>query len=40
MGQILSRYGDRVRLIWRDYPIDNLHPQARKAHEAARCASA
>jgi protein-disulfide isomerase len=40
IGQILSRYGDRVRLVWRDYPIDNLHPQARKAHEAARCASA
>ena len=39
IGQLLSRYGDRVRLIWRDYPIDNLHPQARKAHEAARCAS-
>jgi protein-disulfide isomerase len=39
IAQILSRYGDRVRLIWRDYPIDNLHPQARKAHEAARCAS-
>jgi protein-disulfide isomerase len=39
IGQVLSRYGDRVRLVWRDYPIDNLHPQARKAHEAARCAS-
>ncbi len=39
IGQILSRYGDRVRLVWRDSPIDNLHPQARKAHEAARCAS-
>jgi len=39
IGQILSRYGDRVRLIWRDYPIDSLHPQARNAHEAARCAS-
>src|SRR5215204_5016248 len=39
IGQVLSRYGDRVRLIWRDYPIDNLHPQSRKAHEAARCAS-
>jgi protein-disulfide isomerase len=37
--QILSRYGDRVRVIWRDYPVDNLHPQSRKAHEAARCAS-
>ena len=39
VAQILSRYGDRVRLVWRDYPIDNLHPQARKAHEAARCAA-
>ena len=39
IGQILSRYGDRVRVIWRDYPVDNLHPQARKAHEAARCAA-
>jgi protein-disulfide isomerase len=39
IGQILSRYGDRVRLIWRDYPIDTLHPQARRAHEAARCSS-
>jgi protein-disulfide isomerase len=39
IAQILSRYGDRVRVIWRDYPVDNLHPQARKAHEAARCAA-
>ena len=39
VAQILSRYGDRVRVIWRDYPVDNLHPQSRKAHEAARCAS-
>jgi protein-disulfide isomerase len=39
IAQILSRYGDRVRLVWRDYPIDGLHPQARKAHEAARCAT-
>jgi protein-disulfide isomerase len=39
VAQVLSRYGDRVRLVWRDYPIDSLHPQARKAHEAARCAA-
>jgi protein-disulfide isomerase len=39
VAQILSRYGDRVRVMWRDYPVDNLHPQSRKAHEAARCAS-
>jgi len=39
IGQIRSRYGERVRFVWRDFPIDTLHPQARQAHEAARCAS-
>jgi protein-disulfide isomerase len=27
-----------VRLVYRDSPLDSLHPQARKAAEAARCA--
>jgi protein-disulfide isomerase len=27
-----------VRLVYRDFPIDGLHPQARRAAEAARCA--
>jgi protein-disulfide isomerase len=39
IAQIRSRYGDQVRFVWRDFPIDSLHPQARPAHEAARCAS-
>jgi protein-disulfide isomerase len=39
VAQVLTKYGDRVKLVWRDYPIDKLHPQARKAHEAARCAA-
>jgi protein-disulfide isomerase len=38
LGQLESQYGDKVKLVFRDYPIDNLHPAARKAHEAARCA--
>jgi protein-disulfide isomerase len=38
LGQLESQYGDKVKLVFRDYPIDNLHPGARKAHEAARCA--
>ena len=38
LTQILSKYGDQVKFVWIDYPIDQLHPQARKAHEAARCA--
>jgi protein-disulfide isomerase len=36
--QLLARYGDRVRVVHRDFPIDSLHPAARGAHEAARCA--
>ena len=39
LGELLSRYGDRVKLVHRDFPIDQLHPQARKLHEAAHCAN-
>jgi protein-disulfide isomerase len=28
----------KLRYVFRDFPITNLHPQAQKAHEAARCA--
>jgi predicted DsbA family dithiol-disulfide isomerase len=38
LTQVLSRYHETVRLIYRDFPIDGFHPQARKAAEAARCA--
>ena len=40
LAQLETQYGDKVKLVFRDYPIDQLHPQSRKAHEAARCASA
>lgn len=36
--QLLVRYRGKVKLIYRDFPIDTLHPQARRAAEAARCA--
>jgi protein-disulfide isomerase len=36
--QRLARYPDRVRLVFRDFPIPSLHPDAPLAHEAARCA--
>lgn len=36
--ELLARYGDRVKLVHRDFPLDQLHPDASKAHEAARCA--
>ncbi|HEV8342015.1 MAG TPA: thioredoxin domain-containing protein [Candidatus Binatia bacterium] len=39
LTQLESRYGDKVRIVFRDFPIDSLHPAARKGHEAARCAN-
>ena len=39
VDQVLAKYRDKVRLVFRDYPIDALHPQARAASEAARCAT-
>jgi protein-disulfide isomerase len=38
LAQLESQDGDNVKLVFRDDPIDQLHPAARKAHEAARCA--
>lgn len=38
LGEIAARYGERVRIVHKDYPIDALHPHARLAHVAARCA--
>ena len=37
--RVLESYGDRVRLVYRNYPLPN-HPQARPAAEAAQCANA
>jgi protein-disulfide isomerase len=37
--QLLSKYGNKVKLVHRDFPIDSLHPQARRAAEGARCAN-
>jgi protein-disulfide isomerase len=39
LTQLLVRYPGKLKLVHRDFPIDTLHPQARKAHEAARCAA-
>ena len=36
--EVMRRYSGRVRWVYRDFPIASLHPQAPKAHEAARCA--
>jgi Thioredoxin len=34
----MARYPEKVKWVFRDYPIATLHPTAAKAHEAARCA--
>lgn len=37
--QLIASYGGRVRLVWRDFPIEDQHPQAFDAALFARCAS-
>jgi protein-disulfide isomerase len=36
--ELLSRYNGKVRLVHKDLPLESIHPQARQAAEAARCA--
>jgi protein-disulfide isomerase len=38
LKQLLERYPGKVRLAYRDFPLDSIHPKARGAAEAARCA--
>jgi protein-disulfide isomerase len=39
LKQLLARYAGKLKLVYRDFPLDQLHPQARGAAEAARCAN-
>jgi protein-disulfide isomerase len=39
LPQILSNYGDRVRFVFRDFPLTGSHQYALKAAEAAGCAN-
>jgi len=36
--ELLKRYNGKVRLVHKDLPLDAIHPHARQAAEAARCA--
>ena len=39
VNYVMNTYGDQVRLIWNDFPLPaNVHPNARLAANAARCA--
>jgi protein-disulfide isomerase len=39
LKQIEQKYGDSVRVVYRQYPIPSLHPNAFKAAEASLCAN-
>jgi protein-disulfide isomerase len=38
INELLSRHNGQVKLVHKDFPLESLHPQARQAAEAARCA--
>ena len=38
MDEVVAKYGDKVRLVFRDFPLD-FHDKAQKAAEAGQCAN-
>lgn len=36
---VLAKYGDKVKLAYRDFPLRQIHPHSLAAAEASRCAS-
>lgn len=38
LARVLEQYAGKVKLVYKDLPLDSLHPQARRASEAGRCA--
>jgi len=38
LARLKDRYGDSIRVVFRDFPILQIHPQAAKAAEAGQCA--
>jgi protein-disulfide isomerase len=38
LKRVQKTYGDKVRIVWKDFPLTQIHPEAFKAGEAAHCA--
>ncbi len=39
LQQVLAKYGAQVRLVYRNFPLSQVHPNAEKAAEAGLCAA-
>ncbi len=38
--EIISAYGNKIKFVYRHFPLTNIHPNAQKAAESSECASA
>ncbi len=37
-SQLIETYGDQIRFVYRDFPLESIHPNANSAAQAANCA--
>ncbi len=37
-AQLQQEYGDQIRIVYRDFPLTQIHPDAQRSAEAAECA--